>query len=220
MRSTIASLGVVTSLLVLQPFAAAVLASGETPVLLLLDEDSIDNGRAPLFLSAEDVNDHITAAGVRDPLPYFASSIGRQITLPSGGASDHGWFAIDHAPQSWGLADIGGFQNFVLAGPGLGSPDANGDRESLLTDILGVSALETSDLASLVGRTVCAVVYDDDLAPAGGGSTTLQGSTLGVVAFNVLAITPADAAQSGVEIEILDSATTCAGDVTSMSGAQ
>jgi hypothetical protein len=204
-------------LLLLQPFATTARAVDPPVVLVLLDEDSIDNGQVPLFLTPEDVNDHIAAAGVRDPLPYFSANIGRRVTLPVGGGQDPGWFGLDAAPAGWTSSDSSGLENYVLAGPGLGSPDEDGDRESLLGAVAGVSALGATDLTSLVGRDVCAVVYDGDLAPAI-GETSLAGATLGLVAFQVHAVLSSDPASPRVEVDVRDPATICAAQIVSVMG--
>jgi hypothetical protein len=203
------------ALTAIQP--VSIVASDQPAVLVLVDEDAIDNGQAPLFLSAEDVNDHIAAAGVRDSLPYFAANVGRQLTLPVGGPQDPGWFGLD-VPQSWASADATGVENYLLAAPGLGSPDADGDRVSLLGGVPGVSALAAADLTALVGRDVCALVYDDDLGSGSGGTTNLAGPTLGLVAFHVQGVTAPDPEHPGVQVEVLNAATTCTGQVVPISG--
>jgi hypothetical protein len=178
-------------------------AAGETkPVtvpgsaMLVIDEDSIDNGSPPNHFSAQDVNDQVADIGLRSPLPALAgANVGRTYTLFTGQVGDEAWFALTHEPASWAAAGPTGdaLRNFRLAGPGLGSPDANGDRESLLDKVRGVTPLRATGLAMLVGRQVCAVVYDGDVginyvSLNGDLSTegTKKGSNLGIVAFKVL----------------------------------
>ena len=85
---------------------------------------------------------------------------------PAGEVGDEGWFALTSTPDSWTAAgpSSDGIQNFVQAGPGLGSPDANGDREALLDKIPGVTPLRAEGLALLVGLSVCNVVFDSDVS--------------------------------------------------------
>ena len=82
------------------------------------------------------------------------------MTLPGGQDGNDGWFAIRSAPASWasetGVDD--GLQNFLLAGPGLGSPDEDGNGTSLLGGVPNVVALRAAGLIPLIGRTACAVV--------------------------------------------------------------
>ncbi len=56
------------------------------------------------------------------------------ISLYTGQVGDEGWFALENIPQAWD--DAGptgdGLRNFLVAGPGLGTPDADGDMTRLL----------------------------------------------------------------------------------------
>ena len=159
-------------------------------VFLLIDEDSIDNGKAPNEFSDTDVNDDIAAVGARQPLRWFTDNIGVSIDLFTGQVGDEGWFTLKTIPVSW--QDAGptgnGIRNYLLAGPGLGAAEGD-DREVLLDDIPDVTPLRATGLAMLVDRSVCALVYDSDVsinyAPLQGN---LQGATLGVVAFDVTAV--------------------------------
>ena len=78
----------------------------------------------------------ISDVGVREELPYFVVRAGQHVTLQGGTADNSAWFALRAVPEAWesepGAAD--GLQNFELAGPGLGSPDASEERETLLHD--------------------------------------------------------------------------------------
>ena len=116
--------------------------SAQSLEFLVIDEDSIDNGGPPNFLTDHDVNDDLADVGQRTQLRYFASHIGDTITLYSGQAGDEGWFALQMIPQSW--VDAGptndGVRNFFGdpgipapfdVGPGLGSgsdPEAHRGR--------------------------------------------------------------------------------------------
>ncbi|MFP6582948.1 MAG: hypothetical protein VCD00_10400 [Candidatus Hydrogenedentota bacterium] len=179
--------------------------------LLLIDEDAIDNGLPPNYFSDVDVNDQFAEIGVRDVLKYFAEHVGETIKLHSGTVGDEGFFALTQIPSSWDAAGptSDGARNFRMAGPGLGSYDSNGDRESLLDKIPGVTPLRATGLKMLEGQTICAVVYDSDISinydPLDG---SLKGANLGIVAFEVLQVKRLRGHSSGslpeVTIRILD----------------
>lgn len=183
---------------------------GEGCVLLVIDEDSIDNGNPPNFFSDRDVNDHIAEIGLREPLPFWLNNPGRIINLHTGQVGDEGWFALKTIPESWRQAGptTDGACNYWKAGPGLGSADRNGDRESLLDKIPDVTPLRATGLKMLEGQRVCAVVYDSDVSinygPLNG---SLKGANLGIVEFNVRRVTKLNGFSSWslpqVEIEIL-----------------
>ena len=128
-------------------------------------------------------------------------------------------------PGSWTAASPtgNGIQNFVQAGPGLGSEDADGDREALLDKIPGVTPLRAQGLALLVGLSVCAVVFDSDISinydPIDG---SLKGSNLGIAAWEILSVTQLTGSSSSlpkVEIAILDASRVCEGPLTGFSDA-
>ena len=114
-------------------------------------------------------------------------------------------------PASWAAAGPSpdGAFNFFVAGPGLGTPDINGDREAQLDKIPDVTPLQAPGLSSLLGQTVCAVVYDSDISinfnPLTGN---LKGANLGTVAFDVLSVTPllgfSDSSLPQVGVRIID----------------
>ncbi|MEM9822750.1 MAG: hypothetical protein AAF985_16845, partial [Bacteroidota bacterium] len=136
-------------------------------VLLLIDEDGIDNNAQPNDFSAEEVNDQLAAIGLRNELTYFKDHPGELLDLYSGQVGDEGWFAIKTIPTSWQNTGPtnNGTLNFLTPGPGLGSSsDTNNDPEALLTDIADVTPLRATGLTMLKGKTVIAVVYDDDLS--------------------------------------------------------
>lgn len=187
-------------------------------VFLVIDEDSIDNGNPPNVFSAEDVNDDIAEIGVRAQLRFFAQNAGARRILHTGQVGDEGWFALKTIPDSWMSAGPtrDGLWNYLVAGPGLGTRNRRGDRESRLDKVPDVTPLRATGLRMLEGQTVCAVVYDSDVSmnydPLNG---SLKGATLGVVAFQVLAVTRLQGYSSSslpeVEIEIQDAAQVCAG---------
>jgi uncharacterized repeat protein (TIGR01451 family) len=210
-------------------------------VFLVIDEDCLDNATPGYYLppntgqgvngqpfSASDVNDDIAAVGRRTPLSYFndPANFGRHIVLRSGEVGDEGLFAVMTLPMSW--ADAGptgdGWRNYVGqpcqafphdVGPGLGWGN---DPEVHLLDVPRVTPLRARGLANLVGLTVCAVVYDSDInvnyEPLVG---SLQGASLGVVAFKVVEVKQAQGFSSGtlplLTVEIVDPCAAFAGQV-------
>jgi len=191
---------------------------------LIIDEDGIDNGLPPNFFSDIDVNDHIAEIGLRDQLPFFAAHIGETITLYTGEVGDEGWFAPQFIPPSWDAAGPSseGLANFFLAGPGLGSPDSEGNRESILDKISNVIPLRADGLEQLEGGTFCALVYDSDISINYDAiiNGNLKGSNLGFAAFEVLVdgvnvIIPEISSSTlpSVDITILDANEVCAGDL-------
>ena len=184
------------------------IAAGAT--LLIIDEDSIDNGihvnksgglitpAGPHFFSDVDVNDPIAAYGQRTPLAYFSNSANfdQQITVTTGRTNDEGWFAPTCIPQKW---VNGSTSNTCLTPqtrqPGIdafwGSNNTSTLPQNKLDKIPAVMPLRALGLNALVGKTVCAVVYDSDISINYDRSTfpftsgNLQGATLGIVAFTV-----------------------------------
>ena len=162
------------------------------PVLLIIDEESIDNDSAPNFFSATDVNDQMAEVGQRAVLDFFARKVDQIIELYTGEVGDEGWFALSSVPDSWkaaGPTDQGG-RNYLTPGPGLGAPDPDDDQEVLLQNIDNLIPLRAMGISMLQGQTVLAVVYDSDVSvnysPLQGN---LMGSNLGLVAFDVLQVT-------------------------------
>ncbi len=165
-------------------------SDGSSPVFLLIDEESIDNGNEPNNFSATDVNDQLARVGLRQQLRYFQANVGKTIDLYTGQVGDEGWHAIKTIPSSWistGPTNNGA-RNFLQAGPKLGGGED--DKEVLLDKIPDITPLRATGLTMLIGKTVVAVVYDSDISinysPLNGN---LQGANLGIVAFDVLAVT-------------------------------
>ncbi len=195
--------------------------------LLVIDKDGIDDKRPPNFFSPDQVNDDVAARGVRAQLRFFRDQVGQIITLPAGAVGDEGWFALKTIPASW--AQAGGAAGFVGnpaanpedpapqgTGPGLGAPDANGDPDSLLKNVPDVTPLGATALNNLVGREVCAVVYDHQ--------GDLRGANLGTVAFQVVALAPSGDAPSSllpnVQVRIRDARTMCQGPFALLTDAE
>lgn len=193
-------------------------------VLLVLDKDAIDYGPAPHFLPADAVNPAIAGVGVRDELSYFQGHLDAQVVLTGGKNGNDGWFAIRTAPDSWstGESPTDGLENFAMAGAGLGSPDENGDRESLLDNVQNVTPVRAEGLELLVGRTVCAVVYSGDVSVSAGAppSASLKGASLGIAAFTVVATIPTDDAdRPNVQVQIAEGHKVCTGQLVPFSAA-
>jgi CSLREA domain-containing protein len=199
-----------------------------SPYLLLIDESSIDNGAQPNLFSPGDVNDDVATIGLRTPVAAFdGANVGRAYTLHTGQVGDEGWFAPKTIPATWTTAGptVDGVRNFVgnprqpyphTVGPGLGTADAKGDRESLLDKVPDVTPLRATALGMLADEkaTFCAVVYDSGIEINYGPlSGSLKGRNLGTVAFRVLRSTPLVGHSSGalpqVEVDVLDAGTVC-----------
>lgn len=199
-------------------------ACQEPTHLLVLDEDAIDNGCARNRFASREINDDIAAVGLRKPLPFFEARPGREVVLPAGSLGDEGWFALKTARVAWRVAgpDSGdGLRNYLEAGPGLGRPDARGQRESLLDKVPDLTPLRATGLAKLGGRSVCAVVLDEDAKISSYSPLTgnLRGANLGKVAFQVLGLeAPSgrghDDRLPGVRVRILDPAVVCEDPLT------
>lgn len=181
-------------------------------VLLIIDEDGIDNGLhfnaagglitpgGPNFFSVSGVNDDKPGKTQRDVLRYFATNVGRTITVRTGQTGDEGWFAPNCIPAKF-IASYSKENNTCLS---------NGARQTGIANYFGAngaSAIPQQDrldkiphliplralgLNSLIGKTVCAVVYDSDVSvnydhdkPDMGVNGNLTGETLGIVAFDV-----------------------------------
>lgn len=160
-------------------------------ILLVIDEESIDNGNPPNDFSETDVNDQLAEVGLRQPLRYFQENAGETIDLFTGQVGDEGWYALKTIPSSWisaGPTDNGA-RNYLAPGPGLGAALPDDGREVLLDEIPNVTPLRAAGLSMLIGETVLAVVYDSDISinysPLEGN---LQGANLGLVAFDVLEV--------------------------------
>ncbi len=158
-------------------------------VLLVIDEESIDNGNLPNMFSEIDVNDQLARIGLRQSLRYFRENTGDTIVLYTGDVGDEGWHTVKTIPVDWKTAGPGtnGASNFIQAGPGLGG--GNGSADALLDKIPNVTPLRATGLKMLTGKTVLAVVYDGDVSinygPLNG---SLQGANLGLVALEVLQV--------------------------------
>lgn len=156
-------------------------------IFLILDEESIDNGNLPNNFSASDVNDPLAKVGERSQLSFFQKNIGKTIELYTGQVGDEGWHAVKTIPNSWISAGPTnkGLLNLLAPGPGLGGGKEN--KEILLDKIPGITPLRATGLSMLKGNTILALVYDGNISvnydPLTGN---LQGSTLGIVAFEVI----------------------------------
>jgi hypothetical protein len=190
-------------------------AQAASPVVLLLDQD------APNSFLPTGVNATIAAVGVRDFLPLFDGKAGQSLVLPGGEVGHEGWFALKSTPASWNssLLSRDGLRNFILASAGLGSPDQNGDRRSLLDGISNVTPLRVPGLQMVIGQRVCALVFSGDI-PWTATTTSLGGANLGLVAFTVVSLTGGDALTlPSVVVRLLDPSSTCSEPLTPFANA-
>jgi hypothetical protein len=209
-------------------------------VFLVIDEDGIDNGdrywlnTATSFTastikkwSTNDVNDDRPGLAQRLQLRWFANNVGNTYWFWTGQVGDEGWFAPKVIPPSWAAAGptSDGLRNFLgnptqpfphNVGPGLGT---GSDPEKLLDKIPYVAPLRAEGLYSLIGRTVCALVWDSDISinygPLNG---SLKGEKLGVVAFQVHDVVYLPGFSSStlprVQLTIRDANQVCEGPLT------
>jgi hypothetical protein len=185
----------------------------QLPLLLVVDRTSVAENH-PEGATAASLNRPISDVGVRDLLPHFQSRVGEHVVLTVHQGDDNGWFAFGQNPPDWasspGVDD--GLINYFLAGPGLGSPGEDGQRESLLSGVSNVIAVRDTMLPLLQGRMACAVVYDGEIQSDGAGYTDLTGKTLGVFGFRV--VSPEEPGASAVEIELVDATVECRSALT------
>jgi hypothetical protein len=203
---------------------------------ILIDEDGIDNG--PRYwedggpynaaklksFTTNEVNDDMPGLARRSQLRYFRDNPGKTIWLWTGQVGDEGWFAPRTIPSSWAGAGptTDGLRNFLgdptasfphNVGPGLGT---GSDPESLLDKIPNVIPLRAEGLYGLIGKTVCALVWDSDISinynPIEG---SLKGEKLGVAAFLVQDVVYLSGFSSStlprVKVQIADANQVCAG---------
>jgi len=178
---------------------------------LIIDEDGIDNGlrfvenptlgvqnifpTTTRVFSTLEVNDDKAAIGMRDILRYFAdpANIGTNIAMLTGQIGDEAWYAPNCIQLSWtgggagcaadpSAAFLNGIDNFF----------SGTVSQTLLDPVLDVRPLRALGLQEKIGELICAVVYDSDISSVNYSSSapyltaSLQGHTLGVVAFTVL----------------------------------
>jgi hypothetical protein len=217
--------------------------------LLIIDEDGIDNGlhvnksggwitpSGPQFWTDREVNDDIAAYGLRNILRYFANSanFGRDITVRTGQTGDEGWFAPWCMPAKWlstgsssnntcleGAARTTAINNYFFNGktpfPGAPSPTW-AIPQSRLDKIPDVRPLRALGIQTLVGKDVCALVYDSDISINYDHNTplrvngNLQGATYGIAAFHVVSAHTLNNFSSStlpqVKIRVLNPAVAC-----------
>jgi len=193
---------------------------------LLIDEDSIDNDDEPftntlcyqylndgnftstprcggfpgVLTTTTAVNADKADHDMRDELRFFEANHGEIIELQTGHITDEGWFALQEIPASWDAAGPtdDGIQNFLQAGPGLGSGPV---PEALLDKITDVRPIRYEGVLELIGKDICGIVHDSDVnvaylqEPIGENQTgvdnaNLQGNYKGLVAFNIFQVIP------------------------------
>jgi hypothetical protein len=170
------------------------------PILLVIDEDTIDNGlRAIKNISLKSpfcgnknpsvcVNDDIAAPGVRELLFTGSNDITpfSGLVLSAGQVGDEGLFRFTGLDPQISQQNGASFtiQDFIFA-------EGAAVDENNLDKITGVVPLSAADILNLEGQTVCAVVYDSDISyDKSAGHASLKGATLGLTAFTVTAVTP------------------------------
>lgn len=152
--------------------------------LVIIDEDSIDNGTSTIEDAANShnidsdrlVNDDRSTEVGNPWLRWNTMFPGDVVLIPTGEVDDEGWFALPENP----VGKNGAFsvEDFV----------AGTVPQDKLDEVKDVMPLRNQDLAKLVGRTCVAIVYDSDISmnyePIEGN---LQGERYGKFAFTVLA---------------------------------
>ena len=206
-------------------------------VLLIIDEDGLDNGlhhngtgggitpSGPQFFSVSDVNDDKPGKTQRSVLRYFLNNVGRTVTVRTGQTGDEGWFAPNCIPAKWISSNsstndsclTNATRNTVIDNYFGKNGATSIPAESRLDKTPHVIPLRALGLNALIGKNVCAVVYDSDLSinydvgkPLGVNGN-LMGETLGIVAFTVNAVRTLNNFSSStlpeVQLTILDTAT-------------
>jgi hypothetical protein len=173
-----------------------VVSGGNSVQLLLMDEESLDNGLTVINTisnnspfcgnhnPAKCVNDDIANIGVRtllftrgtNILPYSS------LQLPTGQTGDEGLFRFTRQDPQVSLQNGAQFtvQQFI---------DAAGSaaNENNLDKIRDVVPLNNTDIQALEGKTVCAVVFDSDISvDTSAHYGVLKGATMGKTAFTVV----------------------------------
>ncbi len=186
---------------------------GDT-TFLVIDEDSIDDrtstiqaiSSSPTFCggpasgpgrSARCVNDQLANPGVRGLLftrgtataaPFSGAVITPlKLGLPTGKVGDEGLFTLPPSLVSAQNGVVTTRQQFIN---NLGPAKSKNNLEK----VNGVAPLRTPEISALIGKTVCAVVYDRDISVTGANQARLNGATLGITAFRVTAVLPPPAA--------------------------
>lgn len=200
--------------------AAAPAQAQEPATLILLDRNAIQANASPNYFPPIEINATIADVGVRDALPYFNVREGQRLVIPGGTTGHQGWLAFTAVPGTWSSAgEADGLENFLYAGPGLGSPDGTGSRTSQLGTRADVVPLGPTGLQQLAGRTVCAVAYSGEL-PRSAAGVTLSGANLGILAFNVVATAGGSGTTlPSVEVQVLETRQVCGGALAPMADA-
>jgi hypothetical protein len=170
------------------------------PALLLMDEDAIDDGISTIqsFASGANrcgsgspsrcVNDDIADPGVRTVL----FTRGRNVTpfnglvLPTGQTGDEGLFYLSRPDPQVSQEGTSSFTSQQL----IDSTGPAADEDNL-DKITGVRPLSRNQINDLVGRKVCALVWDSDISyDSSDNYGVLKGATMGLTAFTVEQTTP------------------------------
>ena len=190
-------------------------AIASVSILLMIDADTINNGiksiqnissKSPFCgdgSSSVCVNDDIADPGVREILFTRGNDITPYtgLVLTTGKKGDEGLFQFTNPDLQISQQNGATFtiQEFIFA-QGAAANENNLDKVS------GVRALTAAQILELEGQTVCAVVYDSDISvDRSAGFASLKGSTLGITAFTVTAVTPVSKALPKITVDLLDS---------------
>lgn len=136
------------------------------------------------------INDDMANPGVREILftrPRDVTPYGPLI-LPTGQNDSEGLFRFTLPDLQMSLQNGAEFTTYeFMTATGAASNENNLDK------IAGVVPLDAAYIAGLEGKTVCAVVYDDDITVnLEDGWASLKGATLGLTAFKETAVGEAD----------------------------
>ena len=165
--------------------AADVSATGD-PVVLIIDEDSIDNGTSTI----EQISFNSPNCGAGDP----ATCVNDDIVRDAGNGLTTPLFSrgTDITPFSGLVLPTGQLQDEGLFFVGL----SGSALESFILDTLPNSQLDPipgsplgeAEIRALEGRVVCAKVKDSDVSDLGGGLLNAQGDYMGLTAFEVVEV--------------------------------
>lgn len=166
----------------------------DSTILLILDEDAIDNGTETIeeisFGSVQCgggdpavcVNDDLADPNVREILFTRGNNVTplAGLELPTGQEGDPGLFTFTRPDPQISMQNGATFtMGEYVAGIGVAADENNLDK------VADARSLGEGEIYALVGKTVCAVVYDSDVSEVEEGAN-LMGATLGLTGFTVV----------------------------------
>ena len=199
--------------------------NGRGVCLVIIDEDTLDNGISTVQAAAAGhlvkpdwlVNDNDPIKGVptehgNPPLNWNDFFAGDVVLLPGGQVDDEGWFALP--PEIvYEPPDLHEFPFNDLDGNVIANSDdwiaafANGTLpQDKLDKVRDVMPLRNQDLVQLVGKTCVAVVYDSDISMNYEQIyANLQGARYGLFSFTVRAVeVPGSLPESASNTDLYD----------------